>query len=86
MKLSQNKKEKIQEQIISYLLTIYPSSKFTAEIAREIARDEEFTLKLLKDLEEKRIVSKIVKNPKGKPYSKRIRWCLSKQAYFAYQS
>jgi len=85
MRLSQEKREKIQEQVASFLLHIYPQSKFTAEIAREIARDEEFCLNLLRDLENKKIVSRVIKNPKGMMYSRRIRWRLSSQAYSTYK-
>jgi predicted AAA+ superfamily ATPase len=85
MRLSKEKRERIQEQIISYLLHIYPQSKFTAEIARETARDEEFILNLLRELENKKIVSRIIKNSKGNLYSRRIRWRLSTQAYSSYQ-
>jgi len=85
MKLSEEKRKKIQEQIISYLLYVYPQAKFTAEIAKEIARDEEFCLNLLRDLENKKIVLRILKNPKGQIYSRRIRWRLSTQAYTQYQ-
>ena len=40
MKISEKKREKISEQIISLLYSIIPKSLFTIEIAREIARDE----------------------------------------------
>jgi len=84
MKLSQQKKEKIQEQILSFLYHIFPQSKFTAEIAREIARDEEFIKALLFDLKTKNLVIAIKKNPQGVFYSRRIRWRLSNKAYQAY--
>jgi predicted transcriptional regulator with HTH domain len=86
MRLSKEKRQKIQEQIVSYLLHIYPKSNFTAEIAREIVRDEEFCLGLLRDLENKKIISRILKNSKGEPYSRRIRWRLSTPAYSSYKT
>lgn len=85
MKLSQEKREKVQEQILSHLYHLYPQARFTAEIARELARDEEFILHLLKDLENKKLVLSINKNPKGILYTRRIRWRLSSQAYSKYQ-
>ena len=85
MRLSKEKRQKIQEQIISYLLDIYPQARFTAEIAREVARDEEFCLNLLRDIENKKILSKVIKNPKGSMYIRRIRWRLSTQAHSSYQ-
>lgn len=84
MKISKEKKDKIKEQILSFLLHIYPNSKFTAEISREIARDEEFTKELLKELKNKNLVVDIKKNPEGIIYSRRRRWRLSKKVYNTY--
>lgn len=86
MKLSQEKRDKIAEQILSYLHHIYPKPKFTAEIAREIARDEEFIKTLLNELKNKGLIISIKKNPKGVFYSRRIRWRLSEKAYQAYNT
>ena len=85
MKLSQEKKEKIAEQILFHLYNIFPKANFTAEIAREIARDEEFVKSLLFNLKDKGLVTPIKKNPKGIPYSRRIRWRLSNRALEAYK-
>ena len=84
-KISKQKKDKIAEQILHYLFTISPESKFTSEIANEIARDEEFTKTLLLDLKEKSLVIEINKNPEGKSYAKRQRWRLSDKVYEAYK-
>lgn len=86
MKLSQQKKDKISEQILSYLYHIYPKSRFTAEIARELARDEEFIKSLMLDLKKKKLVVDINKNPEGIEYTRRIRWRLSNTIYSAYKS
>ncbi len=85
MKLSQEKRDKIAEQILSFLYHRFPLSMFTAEISREIARDEEFIKALMFDLKEKNLVIAIKKNPQGEFYSRRIRWRLSNQAYSAYK-
>jgi len=85
MKLSQEKRDKIKEQILSFLFHIYPQSRFTAEISREIARDEEFIKKLMFELKEKDLVISIKKNPKGTFYSRRIRWRISNKAHSAYK-
>ena len=85
MRLSQQKKEKIIEQILMFLYNIFPKQPFTAEISREIARDEEFIKKLLFDLKEKDIVTPIRKNPKGISFTRRIKWRLSNKAYDAYK-
>ena len=83
-KISDNKKEKICEQIIHYLYSIFPKQVFTSKISFEIARDEEFTKSLLLDLEKKGLVVKISKNPEGINYSKRLRWRISNKAYEIY--
>lgn len=85
-KISQKKQEKIQEQILHHLFSISPQSQFTSEIAQELARDEEFTKKLLKELKSKSLVKEINKNSSGIDYIKRQRWTLTDQAYSAYKN
>lgn len=85
MKLSKQKRDKIAEQILSFLFHNFPHSYFTAEIAREIARDEEFIKALMFDLKDKNFVIDIKKNPSGSLYSRRIKWRISNKAYEAYQ-
>ena len=46
-RISESKKKKISEQILSYLFLISPKQVFTSNIAKELARDEEFIKKLL---------------------------------------
>ena len=77
-KISEQKIEKISEQILSYLYSIFPKQVFTSDIAKELARDEEFMKNLLKELEKKELVIKINKNPQGFQYSRRLRWRISK--------
>ena len=86
MKISQTKRDKIIEQIIHYLYQSFPKYPFTAEIAREIARDEEFIKKLLFELKEKNIVNFIKKNSKGNLLKRKIRWKLSNNVYDFYHS
>ena len=86
MKISEEKKEKISEQIIALLYSISPRQLFTVQIAREIARDEEFVKNLLLGLSKKNIIVEIRKNSKGNPYLKRTRWKISDAAYNAYKS
>ena len=85
MKISQEKKEKISEQILAFLYSSSPKAIFISHIAKEIARDEEFVKKLLLDLKTKKLVIEIKKNPKGIIYIKRSRWKLSDIAYKAYK-
>lgn len=86
MKLSQDKKNRIIEQILSFLYHSFPEQPFTAEIAREIARDEEFIKRILLELKEKSLVVSIMKNKNGEPFSRRIRWRLSNKVYEVYKS
>lgn len=85
-KLSQVKQEKIAEHILHHLFTIAPQAIFTNHLAREVARDEEFTKKILQELEKKSLVTCIKKNSEGLPLKKRKRWRLSDKAYSAYRS
>jgi predicted transcriptional regulator with HTH domain len=82
--ISQKKKDKIQEQVLHYLFDISPESTFTATIAENIARDEEFIKSILIELKKKSLIVEINKNPNGKIYLKRQRWCLSSHTYQAY--
>ena len=84
MKISQTKKDKIAEQILSFLYHSFPNQPFTAEIARELARDEEFIKKILFELKEKQLVVPIRRNPKGVIFSRRLKWRLSNKVYDVY--
>jgi len=81
MKISEQKKNKILEQILAFLYSISPKPIFTAHLAREIARDEEYIKKLLLELKIKKLVVQITKNPQGKEYIQRLRWKLSNEAF-----
>jgi predicted transcriptional regulator with HTH domain len=83
--LSKKKKEKISEQLLHYLFSISPESAFTAKIAEEIARDEEFTKTILLDLKTKNLIVEVNKNAEGTEYLRRQRWRLSNQAYDFYK-
>jgi hypothetical protein len=56
MKLSKEKRDKISEQILAFLYQSFPKARFTAEIAGEIARDEEFVKDILFELKDKNLV------------------------------
>jgi len=79
--ISQAKRDKISEQILHYLFTVSPDSRFTAEVAKEIARDEEFTKALLQQMQKHKLVIEINKNKTGKEYLRRQRWRLSDNVY-----
>lgn len=86
MRISSKKKDKIFEHILGFLYSISPKAVFTSDIAKELARDEEFIKKLLLELKLKKVVSEIKKNSKGIDYIRRSRWKLSVSAYEIYQS
>jgi predicted transcriptional regulator with HTH domain len=85
MKLSKEKRDKISEQILGYLFHSFPKQLFTAEIAREIARDEEFIKTILYDLKDKNLIIAIKKNEKGINFIRRVRWQLTSEAFKIYQ-
>ena len=85
MKISDQKKEKIFEHVLAHLYGSNLNPIFTSHIAREIARDEEFTKKLLKELKKKWLVVEIRRNPKGVQYIRRSRWKLGEETYKAYK-
>ncbi len=85
MKISEKKREKILEQILALLYSVFPKPLFTSHIAQEIARDEEFIKKLLLELKNKKLVIEIKKNPKGICYLKRSRWKISDVVYQTYK-
>ena len=86
MRLSQDKKDKIAEQVLQFLYHSFPKTPFTAEVAREIVRDEEFVKRILFDLAGKNLVIAIRKNSKGEPFSRRLKWRLPPKVYEAYKS
>jgi len=85
MKISEDKRRKISEQILAFLFQESPRACFTFHIAREIARDEEFIKEILKDLNSKKLVLEIKKNKEGVPYLRRSRWRLSPLIYETYK-
>jgi len=85
MKISKEKRDKISEQTLFFLFTNHLKPFFTSEISRELARDEEFTKKLLLDLTKKKLLIKITKNSSGLDYSRRLRWRLSDKAFKIYK-
>lgn len=86
MRISDNKKNRIIEQVLLFLYRSFPVQPFTAEIAREIARDEEFIKRLLFELKERGLIHSVSKNKKGEPFSRRLRWRLTKQVYDVYHA
>ncbi len=86
MRISQEKQKKIIEQILLFLYSVFPKQPFTAEIAREIARDEEFIKNLLFEMKKQGLIVSIRKNNKGEVFSRRIKWRLTNKIYNIYNS
>lgn len=86
MKISQKKKDKITEQLLSVLYDSFPESLFTSKLASEIARDEEFVKTLLQEMLKKELVVSITKNKEGTKYQKRMRWRLSNRVHEIYSN
>jgi len=84
MKLSKSKKDRISEQILSFLYHSFPKQPFTAEIAREIARDEEFVKRILFELKDKGLVVSVRKNSQGVVFTRRSKWTLAQKVYDVY--
>ena len=83
-RISDVKIERISEQMLSYLYSVFPRLVFTVDVAPEIARDEEFVKRLLLGLEAKGLVLRVSKNANGGDYLKRMRWRLSGRAHEIY--
>jgi len=84
-KISEKKIKKIEEQTLYHLYLIFPKQVFTSDVARELARDEEFMKTILLNLNKKGLVVKIDKNSEGIKYERRLRWRISSKAHSAYK-
>jgi len=83
-KISDEKIKKIEEQILYYLYSIFPKQVFTSDVARELARDEEFMKILLINLEKKGLIIRVDRNSEGIKYERRLRWRISNKIHDAY--
>ena len=84
-KISQKKVEKIKEDILSVLFESGMRGMFTKQISDEIARNDEFVLKLLSDMENQKLVKQMKKTKKGTEFIRRKQWTLTTKAYDAYK-
>jgi len=72
-RISQQNFQRISESVLGVLYDKFPVAQSTAAIAREIARDNEFTLHVMLFLESKKFVVKVSRGS-------RFEWKLSKAA------
>ena len=84
-KINDKNRQKIKEQILQILFENNLKPLFTANIAEEIIRDEEFVLDLLNELNKEGFLKKINKNIKGKEYLSRRKWILKSKVYSQYK-
>jgi len=85
-RISQEKEKRIKESILHLLFNNSPKMLFTVQVAKELARDEEYIKKLLLDLHDSNFVIPIKQNSNGQEYSRRIRWRLSNKAFETYKN
>ncbi len=83
-RISKQKRDKISEHILSVLLDNFPKPMFNSHIAREIARDEEFTKLLLEEMTKKKLIIPVDRNQQGTKYQKRVRWRVSNKIHEVY--
>lgn len=84
-KIGEKKIKKIKEEILALLYENPINSLFTSDIAEEIIRDEEFTLRILKDLHNDGFINEIKTNQIGKEFLARRKWSLKPSVYSQYK-
>ena len=84
-KVSDKKIKKLKEHILSILYETHFNPIFTSNIAEDLIRDEEFTLRLLIELKKEGFIKEINKNTDGKRYLSRKKWILQSKIYDQYK-
>ena len=84
-RISEKVFKKIAENALAFLYEQYPLAISTAKIADELARDNEFTLRIMKFLQEKGLVLRLSEGRHG-AYSSWNKWKMSPAAYKKYSS
>nr|MBA4405182.1 hypothetical protein [Nanoarchaeum sp.] len=84
-KIGEKKINKLKEEILALLYEHPINPLFTSEIAEEIIRDEEFTLRILKDLHKSGLINEIKTNQKGREFLARRKWSLKPSVYSQYK-
>lgn len=83
-RISDKKLQRIKENILLYLYENPAKPVFTSKIAEELIRDEEFILKLLKELSKEGFIDEINTNSNGKKFLSRRKWTLKSNVYSEY--
>ena len=84
-KISDKKVQRIKEEIISLLYDHPAKPLYTSHIAEEMIRDEEFILRLLKELKKEGFLDEISTNSNGKKFLSRRKWTLKSKVYSQYR-
>jgi len=81
-KIGKEKEGRIKEDILRFLYDEYPSFHYTNAIAYEVLRDNEFVLRLMRDMLKEDLVSSF--NDKG-GRGVRKKWKLREEAFKKYK-
>ena len=84
--ISKKKVDKIKEDVLSVLFEAGLRGMFTKQISDEIARNDEFILKLLLDMEKQNVVKQIRNTKKGAQFIRRKQWTMTDKAYETYKN
>ncbi len=79
-RISKENLEKIKSNVLRVLFDESPRSLSATNIANQEARDKQFILKILKDLETKKIVKNVTKD-----FSRKSYWIMHEEAYKKYK-
>ena len=82
-KISEDKEKRIKEEVLRLLYEKYPKMLYTLEVANELIRDDEFILRLMKELNKNNLINNLEEN-KGKKIKRK--WGLNKDIYQEYKN
>ncbi|MEK6835386.1 MAG: hypothetical protein AABX61_03930 [Nanoarchaeota archaeon] len=80
--VSDNKKERIKEEILRIIYESYPAFLYTYQVADSLIRDDEFVLSLLKELKGKNLLT-CLEETTG--HNIKRKWGLRKEVYDKYK-
>jgi predicted transcriptional regulator with HTH domain len=81
-KVSDEKREKLKEEILRIIYENYPAFLYTYQIAENMIRDDEFVLNLLNELKNKNLIRCLEETSGGNIKRK---WGLKKEIYEKYK-
>lgn len=81
-KISKERQERIKEELLRELFDIFPHFDCTETISEKVNRDNEFILKLLKELKKKGLIGEIQES-KGKNIKRK--WQMRSKVYGMYK-